>query len=249
MDLFQQAFGYDCVDEGFVQGTLGPRASDRISIVLGYDDVWPFNESRIASWSDDQLFDVIEFLYDHVSKGDRIGGYLHTFNDCGWHYRKFDAEQGRSEYRGRVNEILSRVEDGFELTAGGQIMRLAPEGLEPLLLEDARNLGESNQDHVRSAIHKFRSRASSSTQRRDAVRDLADVLENIRPDVKEYLFSEDERALFEIANKFWIRHNKPGERREYDHEAWWTWLFYLYLDSISLVDHLKEKSDRLDARD
>ncbi len=30
---------------------------------------------------------------------------------------------------------------------------------------------------------------------------------------------------FETANKFWIRHNKPGQLRDYDHDAWWSWLF------------------------
>ena len=102
-------------------------------------------------------------------------------------------------------------------------------------------LADVNTDHVTAAIHKFRSRSSTPTQRRDAVRDLADVLESIRADVKEQMLNEAERALFEIANKFWIRHNKPGERRNYDHEAWWSWLFYLYLDSIALVSHLKQR--------
>ena len=47
--------------------------------------------------------------------------------------------------------------------------------------------------------------------------------------------------LFEMANKFWIRHNKPGELRDYDHEAWWSWLFYVYLASIALVTHISER--------
>lgn len=99
-----------------------------------------------------------------------------------------------------------------------------------------------------NAIHKFRARSATRTDRRDAVRDLADVLERIRTDVKAHMLSKDEAALFEIANKFWIRHNKPTDKREYDHEAWWSWLFYLYMDSIALVTHLRESQQAANTR-
>lgn len=237
----QEAFGYECVDEGFVSGSLGPAPNDRALLILGYEDLWPVTEETAEAWQDDEFFDVVEFLYDHISQGDESTGQYHSFSNCGWHFDHFDPEPARREYRMRVNELLSRLEGGYELSEAGEVVHKAPSGLDTLLSASLPGLAPNNQDHVTSAIHKFRARSSSATQRRDAVRDLADVLESIRADVKAEMFSKDEGALFEIANGFWIRHNKPDERIDYDHEAWWSWLFYLYLDSIALVTHLKQR--------
>lgn len=241
----QETFGFECVDEGLIPGTLGPAIAERLLVLLGYSDIWPIRPATADDWSDDQLFDVMEFMYDHVSEGNRDSGRYHSFSDCGWHFYHFDSESAQEEYRSRVNELLARVEGGLQMTDAGEIIRSAPDGLATLL--DARfpALDQNDLDHVSAAIHKFQSRRSTHTQRRDAVRDLADVLESMRADVKSHMFTQDEGALFEIANKFWIRHNKPGERKDYDHDAWWSWLFYLYLDSIALVTHLKQRDDEL----
>lgn len=237
----QETFGYECVDAGHVPGLLGSAIEERLLLILGYPDLWPFTESKVVAWADDEFFDVVEFLYDHVSEGSKDSGQYHSYSECGWHFNHFDRDPARVEYRARVNELLARLNGGYDLNEAGEILHAAPDGLDPLLSATLPGLADVNTDHVTAAIHKFRSRSSTPTQRRDAVRDLADVLESIRADVKEQMFNEDERALFEIANKFWIRHNKPGERRNYDHEAWWSWLFYLYLDSIALVSHLKQR--------
>lgn len=236
---FEEAFGFECVDSGFVPGTLGPRVNDRLMLVLGYKDTWPISAEDLATWDDDRIFDMIEFLYDHVSAGD--DGWLHQFGECGWHHSSFTKEPAQGEFRTRVNELLALYNGGYELDLVGEIVRTAPAGLDPLIEARLPGLTAGNADHVADAIRKFRSRSATRTDRRDAVRDLADVLESIRKDVKAHMFSKDEAALFEIANTFWIRHNKPAERRDYDHEAWWSWLFYLYLDSIALVTHIKEK--------
>jgi hypothetical protein len=47
---------------------------------------------------------------------------------------------------------------------------------------------------VGAAIQKFRRHRSSIEDRRDAVRDLADVLEFLRPKLKETLLSKDEHS-------------------------------------------------------
>ena len=45
----------------------------------------------------DDLFDVIEFLYDHVSKPIETDGVYHSWGQCGWHYSKFERENGKKE--------------------------------------------------------------------------------------------------------------------------------------------------------
>jgi len=207
--------------------------------LVGAVEVRDLRRKRLDDPRVDTLFDVMEFLHDHISTG--VDGRYHDYSQCGWHYTTFTPEPARSTYRARVNELLNRTTTAYEMTPQGEIVRTVPDGIAPLLNSAPRRLPPTQRQHVEAAITKYRARSSTPTDRRDAVRDLADVLENLRDLVKEQMPQKDEAALFEIANKFWIRHNKPGERREYDHDAWWAWLFYVYLASIALVTHLTER--------
>jgi hypothetical protein len=81
--------------------------------------------------------------------------------------------------------------------------------------------------------------------RRDAIRDLADVLEFLRPQVKQVLTSKDERDLFNIANNFGIRHHNEKQKTEYNKPIWYSWMFYYYLATIHaslrlIEEHKKE---------
>lgn len=239
-DELHEAFGFCCVDDGEVAGTLGSAVEERLLIVLGRERLWPVSQ-YVDEWDDDTLFDMMEFLYDHVSTGVKDSGRYHDYDDCGWHYRHYTPEPARGHYRQLVNDVLQRMDPGYEMMETGEIMRAAPDGVAPLLDTAPRLLAPDQRQHVESAITKYRARSSTQTDRRDAVRDLADVLENLRAQVKETLPRQDEAMLFEMANKFWIRHNKPGEQRDYDHEAWWSWLFYVYLASIALVTHVRDR--------
>jgi len=60
---------------------------------------------------------------------------------------------------------------------------------------------------IESAVRAFRARGASIDDKRHAVRDLADVLEAIRPEAKQAMQSKDEGALFDLANNFAIRHH------------------------------------------
>lgn len=134
-----------------------------------------------------------------------------------------------------MNKILARVGGGFRLNVECQVERL----VDPFISEisvpgvDSAPLEVDDEVLVQGAIAKFRRRDLAS--RRDAVRDLADVLERLRTEAPKLMFTKDENALFEIANGFWIRHNKPDQARDYDHDMWWDWIFHLYLASIRLI--------------
>ena len=60
-----QTFGIDCVD-GFCPGTAGRDIGAYIFRKLRRD-VWPIH-TRVMEYSRGELFDVIELLYDMVSK-------------------------------------------------------------------------------------------------------------------------------------------------------------------------------------
>jgi hypothetical protein len=94
---------------------------------------------------------------------------------------------------------------------------------------------------VNAASNKFRRYKSSIDEKRDAVRDLADVLEFLRPQLASVLTSKDEADLFNIANNFGIRHHNAKQKDDYDKEIWYTWMFYYYLATIHSVLRLLDR--------
>src|SRR6476469_8273624 len=90
----------------------------------------------------------------------------------------------------------------------------------------------------------YRSRNSTRIDRRHAVRELADVLEALRSEIKEEMLPKDERELFNLANGFAIRHNTRDQRKDYDDAIWLSWAFYVYLATIHAVLRLKERESK-----
>ena len=237
---FQEYFGYYCVDGGDIPGKLGSDLEGHFLRALRKIDVWPIDE-RYQKYSEEDLFDVIEFLYDYVSSP--VDGYHHSYGDCGWHYEEFDRQEGRDEYRSAMNEQLRDYRQGYELTDKGEIRALPPPGMAQLF-EAQVPTGDENKKRVEAAIEKFRGRNSSIDDRRHAVRDLADVLEFLRPKVKCILTKKDERDMFELANRFGIRHHNERQQTQYDPAIWLSWVFYYYLASIHALTRLLEKRDQ-----
>ncbi|MDX2137365.1 MAG: hypothetical protein SF123_04665 [Chloroflexota bacterium] len=229
---FQQAFGYECIDDGNVPGTLGTGIEFAMLRAIKKPNLWPIEE-RCLDYTEDDLFDVIEFLYDNISKPVPRDGDYHSWGNCGWHYKVFDENAGREEYRREVNKLLADYEDGFELSVDGEILALPEQGFEKLLEATIPNSDHDNVNkRIESAIQKFRRYRSSMEDRKDAIRDLADVLEYLRPQVKSVLTTKDESDLFNIANNFGIRHHNSDQKTEYDKPIWYSWMFYYYLATI-----------------
>ena len=236
---FQEAFGYKCVDSGYIAGTTGQEIEGALLLALRKDYLFPI-EDHISGYTEDDFFDVVEFLHDHISKP--IDGYLHNYHGCGWHYSEFNRLEGQSDFRAALNPILSCLDRGFVLSDGGEILHIAEPGLIPLLEADIPTNDEANVvSRVAAAVKKFRQHRSSLEERRHALRDLADVLEYLRPQVKSVLASKDESDLFKIANNFGIRHHNATQRTDYDAEIWFDWIFYHYLATIHTVLRLLER--------
>jgi hypothetical protein len=134
--------------------------------------------------------------------------------------------------------------EGYELSENGQILEFPEQGLEDLVLaklplHDPENV----EQRVESASFKFRRYRSSLDEKRDAVRDLCDVLEFLRPQIKALISSQDESDLFQIANKFGIRHHNDEQKQDYDKAIWYNWMFYYYLATIHACVRLIKKDE------
>jgi len=239
---FQQDLGFYCVDAGFIPGTLGHDIEGVLLLELRKTNLAPIGR-QLDKYSEDDLFDIIEFLYDHCSKP--VERSYHSYSDCGWHCSTFDRAAGHAEYREKINRILAIYQEGYELSADGEILSLPESGLAGLMEAPVPTTDPQNiEARVEAARLKFRRHRSSLDDRRDAIRDLADVLEYLRPKLKGVLKDKDESDLFNLANNFGIRHHNEAQKIQYDKPIWYSWLFYYYLATIHAVVRLIAKADQ-----
>jgi len=237
---FQEALGYKCVGRvnGRVNGIWGNDPKVFVMLQLRKNDLWPI-EQRAPAYSESELFTMIEFLYDYVSKPKE--GQYHDYADCGWHYQTFEKRQGQDRFRHSVNRLLVAYGDGYELSTEGEVRRKPPSGMESLLESPpVSTKPESIDDRVSYAISKFLHHDSLLPEKKDAVRTLADVLEYLRKG-KLTLSSKDEDDLFRIINGFDIRHHNKDQQGEYDREVFYEWMFYTFLASIRLIQECGTK--------
>lgn len=231
LDYCNEHFGTHCVDVGNISGTLGTDIKGAILLILKRQNVWPF-EAHYSSWNEAELFDVIEFVFDHVSKPMEEGATYHDWGECGWHYIKFDGIAGQELFRKKINLMLEEYEIGYTLSSKGEVQTLGNEYLRPIFEAEVLTDDDTLRQKVDFAVSKFRRHNASVEDRLLAVRDLADVLERLRPKFKEVLNKKDDTALFDIANRFGIRHFNSSQNLNYDKNIWSSWMFYFYLSTI-----------------
>ena len=236
----QEYLGHKCVDSDFRAGVRGTDLKGEILLTLNKPHLWPFPDS-IEGWSEDDVFDAVEFVHDNVSKP--VKRHYHEWDNCGWHATGFDRVLGQKEYREKVNRFLNAYDRGFSITEHGEVVAVPDAGLAPLLATPVPSSDDENVvRRVHSAIGKFQHHRASSDSQRNAVRDLVDVLEFLRPRVKEVLTSKDEADLFVIANGFGVRHHREDQKTSYDLAIWLPWMFQYYLATIHAALRLIERS-------
>jgi len=196
-----------------------------------------FQPFPVTKWSstdvtEDHIFETLEFLYDHAS---RPGQWTSMTTETGWNYYdydSYDSEAGRAEFRKTANVFLADYKDGYELTDEGTVLALGTHGLQHIIDADIIPYDEVNVDsRVRHAITKWRNRRLSLQEKKEAIRELADVFEWLKKtkSLSKVLDSKDEAAIFDLANNFAIRHHDPKQKTSYDRAIWYSWIFHFYL--------------------
>lgn len=233
----------DCTEEGLFheQFNLGDdflsyrrrEADEFFTYRLG--DPWgaeTLESPRLAAVDRDNAFDFLELLCRDVVSAPTSppDGPV-----------SYDRTKGQERFREKLNPILARLDPPLELDQGGAIVQRIEEPMRHLVAQPLPTNSPKREvaDRVKDAVAHYRRRDASAGDRRAAVRELADVLEYLRPQAKTHLLTEDERDLFRLANEFAIRHNKPNTRRNFDEPVWLAWLFYVYLATIRLLLELE----------
>ena len=204
-----------------------------------------FQPFPITKWeegkiTEDHVFDTLEFLYDHVSKP--VG-----WND--YDYDSYSDDEGKEEFRQKVNTFLCYYRSGYELTKDGIVLAAGTDGLQHILDAEIVPYDEKNVDNkVRNAILKWRNRQLTLSEKKEAIRELADVFEWLKKTkgLDHILDKKDNAAIFDIANNFAIRHHNPQQKTLYDKNIWYSWMFHFYLATYHAAIRLliKKEKDR-----
>ena len=261
-DYLQEWHGFDCVDAGDVHGRAAMPLVDHIEAETGWRSAWPLPEplidlsddarisggdwKRLLQGTEDKLFDLIEYFHGHVSQGieDAERSRFHSWSDCGWHYGAFDPAPAQALFRNRMNRTLMNYRDGFHINEDGQIEHTADEGLDQLIDAVLPTKDPDVAQRVAGAIALYRNRGRTEKDLRLAVRELFDVLEKLRPEVKAEMLRGNEADLFNIANNFTIRHLNEKQKGNYDSALWHSWMFYMNLSTIHVITRLMARKAR-----
>lgn len=232
-----------CPDTGGNSGKVGD-VSAYILRKLRKDNLWPIYE-KWESYTEEDIFDMIEFLFDYISAPiDKDTNYHSFYNHT--HYKYFDQEKGREEFKDIINEILNDYGPGYEIGANGEIYTFVQEEFRPLLTAPIPTTDQDNiESKITKAVDKFRRYGSTLDERREAVRSLADCLEYLRKDIEKVIAKKDDADLFNIANNFGIRHHNDKQKTNYESAIWLSWMFYFYLATIhACIRLINKKTDK-----
>lgn len=229
-EYFVKYLGKDS-DLGYTVGELG-NVKDILYVNFRKENLYPIEE-YINEYSEEDFFDIVEFLHDHCSKISHEHFYDQDSNS---YFRIFDDFEGSKYFRELLNPVLGKYKNGFEISENGEILMLVENGLSTLIEAKIPTNDEKNiRNKMDASMLKFRKYKSTLEDRREAIRELADVLEFLRPQIKEHLKKKDENDIFNIANNFGIRHHNSEQQTDYDKEIWYSWIYYFYLATLHAV--------------
>ena len=238
---FASELGYGCYDRN---GDVDNSPRDELGRRVGKPQLWAEDPEswhdalQPDRWDIADVCDFVEVFHDLASRPTR--GWYHSFNECGWHPEHYFRPAGQDLYRWRMNELLSELGFDYRLAVSGEDvgrMVQAVDGQLGELIDKSLESETAHSDQLAHAIALFRKRDSTDEDKRSAIVSLAGILEEHRPLLKSAMLSNDEGALFQIANEFNLRHQKADQYKDYGSE-FLDWIFYWYLATTQLVEQL-----------
>ena len=231
---------------GMTKTDLPDAIKQEAAVALTFQP-FPMTKWAQEQVTEDHIFDALEFLYDHVSKP---GEWVELTSETGWNHWGYDGyneETGREELRDKANDFLCDYKNGYQMTKDGTILARGEHGLQHILDAEIVPYDGANVDSkVSNAIRKWRNRHLSLGEKKEAIRELADVFEWLKKTkgLDKGLDGKDESCLFDIANSFAIRHHNPKQKTNYDRNIWYSWMFHFYLATYHAAIRLLIKAEK-----
>lgn len=247
---FHQSFGFFCDERHeYIHGQSKRFFSVELHLETGLK-VDPFPENlRVKNEGD--IFTFLEFVHDYIAKPYPVTAEPPCQGrKCDVHYHpktaSFDKPAAQLEWRQAVNPYLKRYKDGYELSPEGEVRQIAPQGFEDLLARPApEDAPPTNAEKLDHAIRAFRRANASRVERKQAVRELADLLEFYKESVMKEHLTADANELFNIVNNFSIRHHHEVQRDNYSDE-FVEYMFFRCLSAVQLCMKLAHEETQED---
>ena len=220
-----------------------------------YERQYSWNNWTTDDLSTPNILDIVQFCWRSIGKP--IKKEYHEYFQ---HYHlEFDEEEGRNEFRRRIETIFRRNGIAYELTAEGRIERLVPPVFCEALVDAHFNTGDHQLDDLlRTAQEKFID--PDPDTRREALEPLWDAWERLKTvdqdDKKSGItaildatagsespkfrgaLKEEATTLTEIGNSLRIRHSETDQEKLAQSEHA-DYLFYRLYSLIHLILRLR----------
>ena len=234
---FAQTLGFECVDgNGEADTTLALEMDRR----LGKPHLTDLGDNH---WSEDDLCDFIEVLHDLAARPTRT--WYHSYGDCGDHPIDFHRTSGQALYRWKINQILEQSSLGLRLATSGDdagcMVRTLPAAVEELV-EELVDVAVTADPHVPHAISLYRTRGGTREDKKAAVVELGGYIEQHRDVFTAHVTKAAADPLFELLNKFALRHRRADQVDGYPDEVL-DWAFHWALATVHLVQQLIAAAD------
>lgn len=197
-----------------------------------------------TTYTEQELFTVIEILYEHISEYDIEEDIIKN-------------EELREEFSTHINNLLKFYKDGYYLEPKiGFIMEIPNESLKNLLQEDVSEILDHDTivkfQTALKQYYRYNSNFKESLEvKKKSIALLVDILENVREDLKVVLNEEFEvnknvhdKMIFNVVNDFNIRHDNQRQMTDYSKEIWYDWMAHYYSSVIiTYYKLLKERKE------
>lgn len=203
---------------------------------------WPLSPMDAKHLSEVTVYSLVEYFNDQAQRPRKAE--WHNWNNCGYDYSAFNRESGGAVYRWRVNNLLSQHKAPLRLGSvgdeRGRLVHAFSREQDALLTNEVENRAENPGDEVAHAIRMFRARNANNIDKRAALALLYKRLEPKRKYLEGKTTKGDVDDIFNIANRYQIRHS-IGKQFNEEREEFLEWMFWNFFSMVRLLDALEAK--------
>ncbi|MEE2522624.1 hypothetical protein V1639_10670 [Pseudarthrobacter sp. J75] len=208
---------------------------------------WPLSPMDAKHLPDVTVYSLVEYFNDQAQRPRK--SEWHNWNNCGFDYSDFNRESGGAVYRWRVNTLLSQHKAPLMLGSvgkeRGRLVHSFSREQDALLTQEVENRAENRADEVAHAIRMFRARNANNIDKRAALALLYKRLEPQRKYLESKTTKGDVDDIFNIANRYHIRHS-VGKQFSEEREEYLEWMFWNFFSMVRLLDALEAKQNTVE---